>query len=81
MQKLLPEFRVWTYLNAECSNVREYVKDISERMQCPPDFAAVNLYVMLGEIIGCKIGLRPKQKTTGQLSLIYGAQQLAIQAS
>lgn len=43
-------------------NIRDYVKDISERMQCPPDFVAVNLYVMLGEIIGCKIGIRPKQK-------------------
>lgn len=44
------------------ANVRDYVKDISERMQCPPDFAAVNTYVMLSTVIGCKIGIRPKQK-------------------
>lgn len=42
--------------------IRNYVKDISERMQCPPDFAAVNTYVMLSAPIGCKIGIRPKRR-------------------
>ena len=42
--------------------IRDYVKDISERMQCPPDFAAVNTYVMLSAPIGCKIGIRPKRR-------------------
>ncbi|MCE7915751.1 MAG: DUF3987 domain-containing protein, partial [Nitrosomonas sp. PRO4] len=42
--------------------IREYVKDISERMQCPPDFAAVNSYVMLSALIGCKVGIRPKRR-------------------
>lgn len=42
--------------------IRNYVKDISERMQCPPDFGAVNCYVMLGAVIGCKIGIHPKRR-------------------
>lgn len=40
----------------------DYVKDISERMQCPPDFAAVGALVMMGSIIGRKVGIRPKCK-------------------
>lgn len=43
-------------------SIRDYTKDISERMQCPPDFAAVNTYVMLSAPIGCKIGIRPKRR-------------------
>lgn len=42
--------------------IRGYVRDISERMQCPPDFAAVNTYVMLSSPIGCKIGIKPKRR-------------------
>ena len=39
--------------------LRGYVKDISERMQCPPDFAAVGVLVMTATIIGRKVGIRP----------------------
>lgn len=39
--------------------LRGYVKDISERMQCPPDFAAVGVLVMMATIIGRKVGVRP----------------------
>ena len=39
--------------------LRCYVKDISERMQCPPDFAAVAVFVMMATIIGRKVGIRP----------------------
>ncbi len=39
--------------------LRGYVKDISERMQCPPDFAAVGILVMIAAIIGRKVGIRP----------------------
>ena len=42
--------------------LRGYVKDISERMQCPPDFAAVGAMVMMATIIGRKVSIRPKQK-------------------
>ncbi|MFN0318450.1 MAG: YfjI family protein [Burkholderiales bacterium] len=39
--------------------LRGYVQDISERMQCPPDFAAVGALVMVASIIGRKVGIRP----------------------
>ena len=42
--------------------LRGYVKDISERMQCPPDFAAVGVLVMTAAIIGRKVAMRPKRK-------------------
>jgi len=39
--------------------LRSYVKDIAERMQCPPDFAAVGAFVMMASIIGRRVGIRP----------------------
>ena len=42
--------------------LRGFVKDISERMQCPPDFAAVGVFVMMGTIIGRKVGIRPMKR-------------------
>ncbi len=39
--------------------LRGYVRDISERMQCPPDFAAVGVLVMMATIIGRKVAIRP----------------------
>ena len=57
----LPEVRRFDY-DFLPNSIRGYVKDISERMQCPPDFAAVNTYVMLSAPIGCKIGIRPKRR-------------------
>lgn len=41
--------------------LRGYVKDISERMQCPPDFAAVAVFILMATIIGRKVGIRPKR--------------------
>lgn len=42
--------------------LRDFVKDISERMQCPPDFAAVGALVMMASIIGRKVGIRPMRR-------------------
>lgn len=39
--------------------LRGFVQDISDRMQCPPDFAAVGVMVMMSSIIGRKVGIRP----------------------
>lgn len=41
------------------NGLRVFVKDISERLQCPPDFAAVAVFVMMATIIGRKVGIRP----------------------
>lgn len=42
--------------------LRDYVRDISERMQCPPDFAGVGVMVMVAAIIGRKVGIRPMKQ-------------------
>ena len=38
------------------------VDDISERMQCPPDFPAAAMMVAMGAILGCRIGIRPRKR-------------------
>jgi len=38
-----------------------FVTDVAERMQCPPDFAAVAIMVVLAGVVGKKIGIRPKR--------------------
>ncbi len=49
--------------NFDClpDTCREWIEDITERMQCPPDFPAVGAIVALGELVGRKIGIRPKR--------------------
>ena len=42
--------------------LRDYVQDVSERMQSPPDFAAVGVLVMIATIVGRKIGIRPMRR-------------------
>ncbi|MGH8239627.1 MAG: DUF3987 domain-containing protein, partial [Steroidobacteraceae bacterium] len=41
--------------------LRRYVSDITERMQCPPDFPAVALMTVLSSMIGRRCALRPKR--------------------
>lgn len=40
---------------------RDWVADVSNRMQCPPDFVAAGMLVMAGSIVGAGCGIRPKQ--------------------
>ena len=40
-----------------------WIGDISERMQCPPDFAAIPAMTALGAVLGRKVGIGPEQKT------------------
>lgn len=42
--------------------LRRFVDDIAERMQCPPDFVAVAVVVVLGSVIGRRVGIRPKRQ-------------------
>jgi putative DNA primase/helicase len=42
-------------------SLRPWVQDISNRMQCPPDYVAVAVMVSLGAVLGSKLGLRPKR--------------------
>ena len=40
-----------------------WVSDIAERLQCPADFPAVAIMVVVAGIVGRKIGIRPQQLT------------------
>jgi len=44
--------------------VAPWIMDISDRMQCPPDFAAVAAIIAMGSVIGRQVGIRPKQFDT-----------------
>ncbi|MGH8291156.1 MAG: YfjI family protein [Steroidobacteraceae bacterium] len=41
--------------------LRRRVEDIAERMQCPPDFPAVTMLVVLASVIGRRLGIAPKR--------------------
>jgi putative DNA primase/helicase len=40
-----------------------WIADISERLQCPPDYVAVAAMVALGCVIGRRVGIRPQLRT------------------
>ncbi len=42
--------------------VRLFVKDVAERMQCPIDFPAVSMMIVLAGVVGRRVAVRPKQK-------------------
>jgi len=54
----LPNVKAFDYAYLP-TTLCNYVKDISERMQCPTDFAAVGVLVMIVGIVGRKVGIRP----------------------
>lgn len=41
--------------------LRCWIEDISERMQCPPDFPAIAAMVTLSAVVGRQVGIRPQQ--------------------
>ncbi|MGI9076842.1 MAG: DUF3987 domain-containing protein [Gemmatimonadaceae bacterium] len=41
--------------------LRAWIRDIADRMQCPPDFAGVSCMVALGSVIGRSVGIKPKR--------------------
>ena len=42
---------------------RPWVADVSERMQCPPDFVAVPLLVAAASLVARRVGIRPQART------------------
>ena len=44
------------------SPFRAWIKDVSDRMQCPPDYVAAAMLVMTSSIIGAGCGIRPKKE-------------------
>lgn len=41
--------------------LQEYVRDVAERTQCPPDFVGVALVVAVSAVVGRKFTIHPKQ--------------------
>jgi putative DNA primase/helicase len=52
-----------------------WIKDISERMQCPIEYLAVGAMVGAGAVVGNRIGVQPKQHDTGWVEVpnLWGA--------
>ena len=42
-------------------SLRPWIRDIAERVQCPPDFPAIGAMISLSAVLGRKIGIRPKR--------------------
>jgi putative DNA primase/helicase len=53
-----------------------WVRDVAERMQCPPDFVAVTIMTALATVAGRKIAVRPK--TQDDWSVVPNAWGLCI---
>lgn len=56
----LPPVAQWDY-DLVPEILRDYIKDVSIRMQCPPDFVAVAAVVGLAGVAGAKFRVFPKQ--------------------
>ena len=55
-------------------SIAPWVADISERLQCPPDFVAITALTALGSLIGRRVGIKPQQKTDWiEVPNIWGA--------
>jgi hypothetical protein len=51
-----------------------WVDDISNRLQCPPDYVAVSAIVALGAVIGRRVGIKPQFKTDWvEIPNVWGA--------
>jgi putative DNA primase/helicase len=51
-----------------------WIEDISERLQCPPDYVAVAAMTALGSIIGRRLGIKPQLKTDWlEIPNVWGA--------
>ena len=56
----LPAVESFT-LNLLPETLRPWIGDVSERVQCPPDFPAVAAMVALGSVLGRRVGILPKR--------------------
>lgn len=65
-KKLPPELAPVQAFNRDFMPVEaaDWVMDIAERMQCPPDFVAVSVMAALSATIGRQVAIRPKRLDT-----------------
>ena len=56
------------------TSLHAWIRDISERMQCPPDYCAATAMVVAGALVGRKVAIRPKAHDDWQVvPNLYGA--------
>lgn len=58
----LPPVRAFP-LEALPPTLRPWVQDVTERLQCPPDFVGVPMLVAAASLVARRVGLRPQQQT------------------
>jgi putative DNA primase/helicase len=61
LPKALPPVQLFDY-DLLPDALSAWIKDIAERVQCPPDFPAVGAMIALAAVVGRKIGIRPKRQ-------------------
>ncbi len=44
------------------SSFRDWIRDIAERLQCPPDYPAIAAMIAAATVVGRKVGVRPKRQ-------------------
>lgn len=53
--------------------LRNYVMDVSQRIQCPPEYCAVAALALLSGLVGHKVRLRPKQHDDWEIVCVLWA--------
>jgi putative DNA primase/helicase len=61
MPGLLPAVRPFSF-DLLPDELRGWIEDIAQRVQCPPEFPAVAAIAALGSVIGRKLAVRPKAR-------------------
>lgn len=54
-------------------SLRSYVMDVSQRIQCPPEYCAVVSLALLSGLVGHKVRLRPKQHDDWEIVIVLWA--------
>jgi hypothetical protein len=49
------------------TSLHGWIEDISQRMQCPPDYCAATAIIVAGALIGRKVAIRPKKHDDWQV--------------
>jgi hypothetical protein len=50
-------------MNAMPDELRPWISDVAERMQCPPDFVAVPMLIGAASLVARRVAIRPQQHT------------------
>lgn len=53
--------------------LRSYIIDVAQRIQCPPEYCAVSALALLSGLIGHKVRMRPKQHDDWEIVIVLWA--------